>query len=403
MSLDRVYSVSEINAYIKRMFSQDFFLGRLTITGEVSNCKYNSRGHIYFTLKEKDAAISCVMFAGQRQGLRFQMKDGDQVIVDGRVDVYEVSGVYQVYASSIRLAGSGELYERYEALKKELQEMGMFDDLYKKPIPKFVRTIGVVTASTGAVIHDIETTVQRRNPTIQVILYPCQVQGAGAAATIIEGIRYFEKNNVDVLIVGRGGGSIEDLWEFNDETLARVVFECPIPIISAVGHESDHTIIDEVADRRAATPTAAAELATWLYQETLDEVANLQMTMDRGVFRTLEKLRSDVVAISGNLKARSPERRLDNNRLRVDDIATRIGNKIDNILLNKKHMMAILAGRIDSASPMKKLASGYSFVTDSKGKLASFNETMPGDELTLHMLEGDILATVKEKKECPRI
>ena len=251
-----VYSVKQVNAYIKNMFLQDFMLNRIYIKGEVSNCKYHTSGHIYFSLKDESGSIACIMFAGNRSGLAFRMQDGQQVIVLGSVTTYERDGKYQLYAREIILDGAGLLYEKFEALKKELGEMGMFAPEYKQPIPKFAKIIGIVTAPTGAAIRDIMNISSRRNPYVQLLLYPALVQGDGAAASIVKGIEMLEKQNVDIIIVGRGGGSIEDLWAFNEEIVARAIFNCRIPIISAVGHETDTTIADYVADMRAPTPSA---------------------------------------------------------------------------------------------------------------------------------------------------
>ncbi len=264
--MSNIYSVKQVNAYIKNMFTQDFLLRNLCVSGEVSNCKYHTSGHIYFSLKDESGAIACVMFAGQRKGLAFSMKDGDKVVVEGSVDVYQRDGRYQLYARKITLEGAGLLYERFLALKAELEEMGMFDAGYKQPIPRFIRTLGVVTAPTGAAVQDIRNIAHRRNPYVQVILYPALVQGDGAKESIVKGIQALEALGVDVMIVGRGGGSMEDLWAFNEEEVARAVFNCSVPVISAVGHETDTTIIDYVADLRAPTPSAAAELAVYDYR-----------------------------------------------------------------------------------------------------------------------------------------
>ena len=256
-----VYSVGQVNAYIKNMFTQDFMLARIYVKGEVSNCKYHTSGHIYFSLKDETGTMACVMFAGSRKGLAFPMKDGQRVIAMGSVSVYERDGRYQLYAREIILDGAGLLYEKYEALKKELEEMGMFAAEYKQEIPGFAGKIGIVTAPTGAAIRDIMNISYRRNPYVQLILYPALVQGEGAADSIVKGIRMLDRCGVDTIIVGRGGGSIEDLWAFNEEKVARAIFQCRTPVISAVGHETDVTIADYVADLRAPTPSAAAELA----------------------------------------------------------------------------------------------------------------------------------------------
>ncbi|MCL2253547.1 MAG: exodeoxyribonuclease VII large subunit, partial [Lachnospiraceae bacterium] len=254
-----VYTVSQVNSYIKNMFTQDYLLGSVSVKGEVSNCKYHASGHIYFTLKDVKGSITCVMFAGNRPGLSFRLSDGNQVVVSGAVDIYERDGKYQLYAKKITISGQGQLYEQFILLKNKLEEMGMFAADYKKPIPRYINTLGVVTSSTGAAVRDIINITKRRNPYVRVLIYSAAVQGEAACDSIIRGIETLAKENVDVIIVGRGGGSYEDLWAFNEEKLARAVFNCDIPVISAVGHETDTTIIDFVADLRAPTPSAAAE------------------------------------------------------------------------------------------------------------------------------------------------
>ena len=258
-----VYSVAQVNRYIRNMFAQDYLLAGLAVTGEVSNCKYHTSGHIYFTLKDGEGTLNCVMFAGKRSGLSFHMENGQKVIVRGSVDVYQRTGSYQLYAREITLAGDGLLYQRFLELKARLEEMGMFDAGYKQPIPAYARCVGIVTAATGAAVRDIIQISKRRNPYVQLLLYPAQVQGDGAAQSIVRGIEMMGNMPIDVLIVGRGGGSIEDLWAFNEESVAQAIFQCPVPVISAVGHETDVTIADYVADLRAPTPSAAAELAVY--------------------------------------------------------------------------------------------------------------------------------------------
>ena len=287
-----VYSVSQVNSYIKNMFAQDFALSRITVRGEVSNCKYHSSGHIYFTLKDAGGTLAAVMFAGQRRmGLRFQMQEGQQVVVSGAVDVYERDGKYQLYAKKIELDGLGGLFEQFLRLRDELDEMGMFDPGYKQPIPKYAASVGVVTAPTGAAIQDIMNISARRNPFVQLVLYPALVQGAGAAASIAAGIRTLDAMDLDVLIVGRGGGSIEDLWAFNEEVVARAIFDCQTPVISAVGHETDVTIADYVADLRAPTPSAAAELAVFDYRQFEEQRMIVEKALVRAMGRRMERLR----------------------------------------------------------------------------------------------------------------
>ena len=261
------YSVREVNQYIKNMFDQDFFLNNISVEGEVSNCKYHSSGHIYFSLKDSGGTLSCIMFASQARSLTMRLTEGLKVVVKGSVSVYPRDGKYSLYVNRIRRQGQGELYLKFLKLKEELEEMGMFAPEYKKPLPVYPKVIGVVTALTGAAIRDIESITARRNPFVQLILFPAKVQGEGAAESIARGIRTVARLNPDAIIVGRGGGSIEDLWAFNEEVVARAIFECPIPIVSAVGHETDVTISDYVADVRAATPSAAAEICVYEYDK----------------------------------------------------------------------------------------------------------------------------------------
>ena len=314
-----VYSVGQINSYIKNMFAQDFMLRNISIKGEVSNCKYHQSGHIYFSIKDETGLISAIMYRGSRSGLSFTMKEGDKVIVTGALSVYERAGTYQITAREIELDGEGNLYLRFEALKKELEDMGMFAAEYKQAIPKYARTIGVVTAPTGAAIQDIRNISSRRNPYVQVILYPALVQGEGAVASIISGINAFENLGVDVIIVGRGGGSIEDLWAFNEEAVARAIFDCSIPIISAVGHETDWTIADFVADMRAPTPSAAAELAVFDINVVNNAIQQYKRRMDGCLSRLLQVTRSRLAVKQSRLQSLSPASRLKENKKRIAD------------------------------------------------------------------------------------
>ena len=290
--MKNIYSVGQVNRYVKNMFTQDFVLQKVYVKGEVSNCKYHPSGHIYFSLKDETGVLSCVMFAGQRRGLAFRMKNGDKVVAGGSVDVYERDGRYQLYAREITLEGAGALYERFLALKEELEEMGMFAQEYKQPIPHFIHRLGVVTAPTGAAVQDIRNISLRRNPYLQIILYPALVQGEGAADSIVRGIRMLDQAGVDVIIVGRGGGSIEDLWAFNEEKVARAIFECNTPVISAVGHETDFTIADFVADMRAPTPSAAAELAVDDFRQIIRSCQDYQDRLQRSMQNKLDILRA---------------------------------------------------------------------------------------------------------------
>ena len=392
-----VYTVGWVNQYIKNMFAQDYLLHRIMVKGEVSNCKYHSSGHIYFTLKDDKGAMSAVMFAGNRRGLQFAMKDGDKVVVTGSVEVYERDGKYQIYAREIALDGEGDLYLRFEALKKELQEMGMFDAMYKKPIPKYAKRVGVVTARTGAAIQDIRNISARRNPYVQMILYPAQVQGEGAALSIVNGIRALEQMGVDTIIVGRGGGSIEDLWAFNEEIVARAIFDCSVPIISAVGHETDWTIADFVADMRAPTPSAAAELAVYELSLVTDTLEEYKIRLQKGLERQVRHQRQRLANYETKLYYLSPQTKLNERRHQLVMAEERLKAQMNRIFQNKKQIFALLMAKLEGQSPMKKLQSGYAYVADATGKrITRVAEVQRGQELEISMQDGSVLAKVSD-------
>ena len=395
MQGNNIYTVAQVNRYVHNMFSQDFFLKRLYVKGEVSNCKYHTSGHIYFSLKDESGTISCVMFAGSRRGLAFRMKDGDRVVVCGSVEVYERDGRYQLYAKEITLEGAGLLYERYLALKQELEEMGMFAPEYKKPIPKFVKRLGVVTAPTGAAIQDIRNVSLRRSPYLQIILYPALVQGEGAAESVARGIRMLDRAGVDVIIAGRGGGSIEDLWAFNEEIVARAIFECDTPVISAVGHETDFTIADFVADLRAPTPSAAAEIAVPDFAQVLMRFRQTEDRMTRAMQTRTGMMRAALSLYQEKLKARSPESRLREDRQYLADLENRIRGGMDDKVTLNRHRLVIAAERFSGLSPLKRLQSGYSYVADQEGRAVTGTAMVhPGDTVTVHVTDGKFEASV---------
>lgn len=391
-----IFSVGQINRYVKNMFTQDFILQKIYIKGEVSNCKYHTSGHIYFSLKDETGVLSCVMFAGHRRGLAFRMKDGDRVVVGGAVDVYERDGKYQLYAKEIALEGAGALYERFLALKAELEEMGMFAQEYKQSIPSFVRRLGVVTAPTGAAVQDIRNISLRRNPYLQIILYPALVQGEGAADSIVRGIHMLDQADVDVIIVGRGGGSIEDLWAFNEEKVARAIFECRTPVISAVGHETDFTIADFVADLRAPTPSAAAELAVADFRQILQNIVSLRERLYRGMQQKTKLARAQMEQYQLRLQYLSPESRLRDNRQRLIDLDARLRRNMQNRLAEERHVLGIYLERYRGLSPLSKLNQGYSFVADCKGRgITSTEQIHPGDVVEISVTDGVIEAEVR--------
>ncbi len=395
-----VYSVGQVNAYIKNMFAQDFMLRQICVSGEVSNCKYHSSGHIYFTLKDKSGTLQAVMFAGNRRGLTFHMKEGDNVVVSGYIAVYERDGKYQLYASEITLAGAGDLYLKYEALKKELEEMGMFAAEYKQEIPKYARTIGIVTASTGAAVRDIYNIAQRRNPYVQLILYPALVQGEGAAQSIVNGIHAMEQLKPDVLIVGRGGGSIEDLWAFNEEIVARAVFDCPIPVISAVGHETDTTIADYVADLRAPTPSAAAELAVFDVRDFYETMEQYRLQMNRLMKARLDICKQKQEYLKRQLWLLSSQSRINANRQYAMDLEEQLRQQMKQRILEARHQVEIFAGTLDGLSPAKKLMQGYSVAVNDAGRnIRSTKDVQQGENIVIQVTDGAVLAEVTGIKE----
>ena len=398
--MKNIFSVGQINRYVKNMFTQDFILQKIYVKGEVSNCKYHTSGHIYFSLKDETGVLSCVMFAGHRRGLAFRMKDGDRVVVGGAVDVYERDGRYQLYAKEISLEGAGALYERFLALKTELEEMGMFAQEYKQPIPAIIHRLGVVTAPTGAAVQDIRNISLRRDPYLQIILYPALVQGEGAADSIVRGIHMLDQAEVDVIIVGRGGGSIEDLWAFNEEKVARAIFECRTPIISAVGHETDFTIADFVADLRAPTPSAAAELAVADFRQILQNIAGLRDRMQKAMQRRAELGRAQLMQYQMRFQYLNPEAKLRDNRQRLADLDELLRRAMKNRIAEERHMLGIYLERYRGLSPLYKLNQGYSFVSDREGNgIISTKQVHSGDLLEISVTDGVIEAEVRSSRK----
>lgn len=417
--MQNVYSVGQVNAYIKSMFTQDYVLRRIYVKGEISNCKYHTSGHIYFSLKDESGTIACVMFASARKGLAFSMKNGQQVIVLGTVNVYERDGRYQLYASEIILDGAGLLYEKFEALKRELEEMGMFAPEYKQPIPRFIHRLGVVTAPTGAAIRDIIQVSKRRNPGIEIILYPALVQGEGAAESVAKGIRMLDDYGVDLMIVGRGGGSIEDLWAFNEEITARAIFNCRTPVISAVGHETDTTIADYVADLRAPTPSAAAELAVADIRSVQADVCRQSQQLQEAMLRKLWDVREKAAGRERILRMLGPDGQIREKRMRLLDAqermsrcmeeklqacrqetqqrAHRLGQGMEERHRDLCHRMKLYIEKMKGLSPLNRLDQGYSYTSDLQGKkVTQTSQVKAGDLLQIFVSDGRILAEVKQ-------
>lgn len=398
--MQNVYTVGQVNSYIKNMFAQDFLLQELSVKGEVSNCKYHSSGHIYFTLKDQKGTISCIMFAGNRNKLCFRLQEGMAVVVRGTIDVYERDGRYQMYAKEISREGAGALYERYERLRQELQERGMFAPEYKKPIPAYIKTLGVVTAPTGAAVRDIINIASRRNPYVQIILYPALVQGENAAESIVKGIKMLERHRVDVIIVGRGGGSIEDLWAFNEEIVAQAVFDCQIPIISAVGHETDTTIIDYVADLRAPTPSAAAELAVCDISAFFAGLDHIKRTMERQLRSKIHLCREQLQKWEARLAKDSPLGRIREKKVNLVGLEERLQNGMKEHLKERRHRLALYIEMLKGLSPLDKLNQGYSYVTDEKGNtINDIEKVRVEDRLQIYVKNGRIHAKVLGKQE----
>ena len=417
--MKNIFSVCQINRYVKNMFTQDFILQKIYVKGEVSNCKYHTSGHIYFSLKDETGVLSCVMFAGHRRGLAFRMKDGDRVVVGGAVDVYERDGRYQLYAKEISLEGAGALYERFLALKTELEEMGMFAQEYKQPIPAFIHRLGVVTAPTGAAVQDIRNISLRRDPYLQIILYPALVQGEGAADSIVRGIHMLDQAEVDVIIVGRGGGSIEDLWAFNEEETARAIFSCNTPVISAVGHETDTTIADYVADLRAPTPSAAAELAVADISALQGELYRQKSRLFEAVTRKVQDKRDELARREKILSLLGPQEKLQDQKMRLaraqEDLAEAMQQKLAlsrqemeydrqrlQVLMREKyrdsrHRMQIYIEKLKGLSPLEKLGQGYSYTADVHGrKITQTGQVKKGDTICVYVSDGRLQAKVTD-------
>lgn len=401
--MGQAYSVTEINQYIKNMFFRDGILNRIYIKGEVSNCKYHTSGHIYFTLKDAQGQLACVMFAGQRKGLKFRLEEGQSVIALGSINVYERDGKYQLYAGEIVLDGQGILYEKFERLKRQLEEEGLFDTFHKKQIPSYPNKVGIVTASTGAAIQDIVNIAKRRNPYVQLILYPALVQGAGAPESVARGIKRLDLAGVDTIIVGRGGGSIEDLWAFNEEIVARAIFECHTPIISAVGHETDVTIADFVSDLRAPTPSAAAELAVNDYMAYQSTIREYKRKLTREVQQKIRLAQNKAKELKLRLIYASPAFQIKQKRQALIDIEQKLLLGMNHKLRDKRHKLELYIARMEGLSPLSKLSKGYAFIVgEDNVPIQSIKKVGKNDTITVSLIDGDIRARVEEHIEKQR-
>ena len=367
--MKHIFSVTQINSYIHRIFESDYALKKIYLKGEVSNCKYHSSGHIYFTLKDEKSTLRCVMFSSDRfKGLAFHLEDGQLIEACGNISVYEQAGTYQLYVRKIELAGAGELYVRYERLKQELAEKGYFDFERKKPLPAYPEKIGIVTALTGAAIEDIRSIARRRNQTVQLYLYPAKVQGEGASAEIARGIRYFDKAGVDIIIIGRGGGSIEDLWAFNEMPVADAIYEADTPIISGTGHEVDMTIADYCADVRAATPSAACELAIPDMQSVFTKLSNYREALDMQVEQRCAQLRQQMILLQRQLEVGRPDRKLLKYKLLYERLENRLSQAIKEKYRSRQQMFSRYVDQLSGLAPTNRLKGGYAFAQTKNGR-----------------------------------
>lgn len=398
--MEQVYTVSQVNSYIKSIIAREYVLGSIIIRGEISNCKYHSSGHIYFTLKDAGSRIACVMFAGSRRSLTFTLADGMSVLASGSIGVYERDGKYQLYVSSIVKDGVGILYDRLEKLKEKLSKEGLFNDIHKKPVPFYSDVVGIVTASTGAAVRDIVNIAKRRNPYVKLILYPVHVQGDEAAEEIAHAIAELDKLSPDVIIVGRGGGSFEDLFAFNEEVVVRAVYECKTPIISAVGHEVDTALSDYAADLRAPTPSAAAELAVCEIDSVFDKIEDYKRTLVRLMEKKLEFSRSKLEFYETHMKYHRPDEMLRQKRQFVSDMWDRLDRIISLTLERRKTKLMALSDKLNVLSPLNRLSGGYAYVTDENGSpLKSISKVKSGDDVIINISDGKIITTVNEVKE----
>ena len=367
-----IYSVEQVNSYIKNLFTQDFALRRIYVRGEISNCKYHTSGHVYFTLKDASGVLNAVMFRSQRQSLKIRLQNGMKIVAGGSINVYERDGRYQLYVQTVEADGVGALYQQYEKLKSELEEMGMFAPEYKRPVPRFGSRIGVVTAPTGAAIRDIYNIATRRNPCVKLYLYPALVQGEMASVSIAAGIRCLDEMNLDCIIVGRGGGSLEDLWAFNEEETAYAIFHAETPIISAVGHETDFTIADFVADLRAPTPSAAAELAVFDYEAYLNTL----------------RVRKNQLDVAVNMQ-------LEQKKQHLSQLKQRLEYGMQNRIKDCRHRAALCAGKLEALSPLKQLSGGFAYISDEEGKpVQSVRALSQGKVISLQFSDGKARAKV---------
>ncbi len=393
-------SVTQLNEYLKMVIEGDRVLSNVFVRGEISNFKLYSSGHAYFTLKDDAGQLKSVMFRSYFSRMAFVPEDGMRVIAHGRVSVYETNGQYQLYVDDLQPDGAGSLAMRFEQLKRKLAAEGLFDEARKRPLPPMPRRVGVITSPSGAAVHDIINVLGRRFPATEMILYPSEVQGAQAPPQLIAGVEFFSETRlVDVIILGRGGGSAEDLWAFNDEYLARAVAACSVPVISAVGHESDFTICDFVADRRAPTPSAAAEIAVPDVNEILRGLASTKVGLQNLIQKRILQERRMLNQITQSRVFTRPEQMLDNFRMRLDEREADLNHAVDQTLLQKKQSMAAVAGKLQALNPLSILARGYATVSRDGISVTSIKQINENDTLDIRMTDGSVRATVSQRKD----
>ena len=393
-----VFSISQINEYVKMTLERSDVLSSVWMRGEISNFKNQySTGHLYLSLKDGDSMIKAVMFRGYAQRLGFVPRDGDKVIVHGKISVYSARGEYQVYIDEMQPDGIGLLAQAYERLKQKLLSEGLFDSSHKKPIPQSPTRVGVITSASGAAIHDILNVSGRRAAGVEIVIFPALVQGEQAPRSLFGGIRYFNNvSPVDVIIIGRGGGSIEDLWGFNDEGLAREIFASRIPVVSAVGHETDFTICDFVSDMRAPTPSAAAELVFPNMAERARKISAMGDTLEAKMHKKLRDNKYAVLRLSRNLEMRSPARMLSDKNMRVSLLAGRLEGAMDKRLEASKKRLTVASAKLGAQNPLSVLSRGYALVENENNTvISSSKELKAGDNIRLVFADGDVRATVK--------
>ncbi|MCI6188779.1 MAG: exodeoxyribonuclease VII large subunit [Clostridium sp.] len=387
----KTLSVSEVSNYLKKIIDNDFILMNLSVKGEISNLKYHSSGHIYFSLKDEGSKINAIMFRDDKSSLNFKLEEGMSIIVKGRISIYPASGSLQLYVKSVEQEGEGNLFIKFEKLKERLNKEGYFNEEHKKPIPVFPKRIGIITSETGAAVRDIINVSRRRNSLVDLILYPAQVQGKDAYKTLIDGIRYFDENkSVDVIILGRGGGSIEELWNFNEEDLAKEIFKCKIPIISAVGHETDFTISDFVSDLRAATPSQAAEIAVPLEEDLYLNIKGAEEFLNKEIKGLLSKERERVKSLEKMINLQSPKEKIVNSYIEIDNLKKRLNNKILSKIYIEKEKLTGINNLLMANNPISLLNKGYAIIEDEKEIIKSIEQLKNDKDIEITLKDGKV-------------